>query len=147
VPNINVQAITDIRLGSDPVTGSLGFPVKLIPEIDVDAVVQNDLRTRSPVNFTPRLDDMVGSTGSSIEWAEERVGKKLSSPVQAKEKASEAYDPAEAPRYVLPQDMLEDEDTASTLKSAHLAEWIHKNGGDANKHHHHDPYHIDENGD
>jgi len=26
--------------------------------------------------------------------------------------------------------MMEDEDTASTLKSAHLAEWIHKNGGD-----------------
>ena len=42
--------------------------------------------------------------------------------------------------------MLEDEDTASTLKSAHLAEWIEKNGGDPSKHHHHDPYHLDENG-
>ena len=41
---------------------------------------------------------------------------------------------------------MEDEDTASTLKSAHLAEWIHKNGGDALVHHHHDPYHLDENG-
>lgn len=41
---------------------------------------------------------------------------------------------------------MEDEDTASTLKSAHLAEWIHKNGGEASQHHHHDPYHLDENG-
>lgn len=41
---------------------------------------------------------------------------------------------------------MEDEETASTLKSAHLAEWIHKNGGDATVHHHHDPYHLDENG-
>lgn len=41
---------------------------------------------------------------------------------------------------------MEDEETASTLKSAHLAEWIHKNGGDATRHHHHDPYHVDENG-
>lgn len=39
--------------------------------------------------------------------------------------------------------MLEDEDTADTLKSAHLAEWIHKNGGDGLKHHHHDPYYLD----
>lgn len=42
--------------------------------------------------------------------------------------------------------MLEDEETSSTLKSAHLAEWIHKNGGDPAQHHHHDPYHLDENG-
>ena len=42
--------------------------------------------------------------------------------------------------------MLEDEETAMTLKSAHLAEWIHKTGGDPNQHHHHDPYHLDENG-
>ena len=42
--------------------------------------------------------------------------------------------------------MMEDEETASTLKSAHLAEWIHKNGGDPDVHHHHDPYHLDENG-
>lgn len=39
--------------------------------------------------------------------------------------------------------MLEDEDTADSLQSAHLAEWIHKNGGDSTRHHHHDPYHID----
>lgn len=42
--------------------------------------------------------------------------------------------------------MLEDEDTSQTLKSAHLAEWIHKTGGDPEQHHHHDPYHLDENG-
>ena len=24
-----------------------------------------------------------------------------------------------------------------------MAEWIHKNGGDPDRHHHHDPYHID----
>lgn len=39
--------------------------------------------------------------------------------------------------------MMEDEDTADTLKSAHLAEWIQRNGGDSARHHHHDPYHID----
>lgn len=39
--------------------------------------------------------------------------------------------------------MLEDEETSDTLKSAHLSEWIHKNGGDPTRHHHHDPYHID----
>lgn len=56
------------------------------------------------------------------------------------------YDPETAPEYVLPKDMMEDEDTADTLKSAHLAEWIAKNGGDSTRHHHHDPYHIDGNG-
>lgn len=40
---------------------------------------------------------------------------------------------------------MEDEETADTLKSAHLAEWIHKNGG-SDRHHHHDPYHIDGDG-
>jgi len=44
---------------SDPITGSLGPTVKLIPEIDVDAVVQNDLKTRSPVDFNPKLDSSV----------------------------------------------------------------------------------------
>ena len=39
--------------------------------------------------------------------------------------------------------MIEDEETSDTLKSAHLAEWIHKNGGNPDRHHHHDPYHID----
>ena len=34
-----VQAHTDINLESDPITGSLGKPVSLLPEIDVDAVV------------------------------------------------------------------------------------------------------------
>lgn len=42
--------------------------------------------------------------------------------------------------------MLEDEDTADTLKSAHLAEWIHHNGGDPSRHHHHDAYHIGDGG-
>ena len=40
--------------------------------------------------------------------------------------------------------MEEDDDTASTLKSAHLAEWIHGMGG--RDHHHHDPYYVDEHG-
>ena len=118
----------------------------MLPEIDVDAIVQNDLKTRAPVDFKPKLDDMVGATDASIQWAEKSVGKKLSSPEKAKQLASEAYNPEEAPAYTLPKDMMEDEDTASTLKSAHLAEWIHKNGGDGDRHHHHDPYHIDEEG-
>jgi len=42
--------------------------------------------------------------------------------------------------------MNEDEDAAGTLKSAHLAEWIHGMGGDRTVHHHHDPYYIDEHG-
>ena len=118
----------------------------MIPEIDVDAVVQNELRTRGPVDFKPRLDDMVGSTDDSIQWAEKQIGKKLAPPKEGKQTTSDAYDPGEAPSYTLPKDMMEDEDTASTLKSAHLAEWIHKNGGDGDRHHHHDPYHIDEAG-
>ena len=61
-----VQAHTDLNLQSDPITGSLGQPVKLLPEIDVDAVVQNDLRTRSPVNYTPSLDNGVTETHSSL---------------------------------------------------------------------------------
>lgn len=52
----------------------------MIPEIDVDAIVQNDLKTRAPVDYRPRLDDMVGSTDASILWAEKIVGKKLGSP-------------------------------------------------------------------
>jgi len=44
------------QVQSDPITGSLGPTVKLIPEIDVDAVVQNDLRTRAAVNYNPTLD-------------------------------------------------------------------------------------------
>jgi len=42
--------------------------------------------------------------------------------------------------------MNEDEDAAGTLKSAHLAEWIHGLGGDRTVHHHHDPYYIDQHG-
>jgi len=34
-----VQAHTDLNIQSDPITGSLGQPVKHLPEIDVDAVV------------------------------------------------------------------------------------------------------------
>lgn len=56
---------------------------------------------------------------------------------------SDAYDPEKAPEYTLPKDLIEDDDTASTLKSAHLAEWLHHNGGDKDVHHHHDPYYID----
>jgi len=48
-----------VHLESDPIGGSLGIPKKLLPEIDVDAVVQNDLRTRAPANFSPALDDNV----------------------------------------------------------------------------------------
>ena len=75
-----VQANTDINLQSDPITGSLGHPKSLLPEIDVDAVVQNDLRTRSPVNFNPKLDADIPGTHSSLEWAEKNLGKKLTDP-------------------------------------------------------------------
>jgi len=42
--------------------------------------------------------------------------------------------------------MNEDEDAAGTLKSAHLAEWLHGMGGSRAQHHHHDPYYIDQHG-
>jgi len=113
-----VQAHTDINLKSDPITGSLGQPVKLLPEIDVDAVVQNDLRTRSPVNYNPKLDNGVTETHTSLEWAEKNLGKKLRNPEdidRTKLPLAEGYDPDQAPNYVLPKDMLEDDETASTL--------------------------------
>lgn len=86
------------------------------------------------------------STIDSLKWAEKNLKKKLSEPADAKQNMSDAYNPEEAPQYILPADMMEDEETASTLKSAHLSEWIHKNGGKEDQHHHHDPYHLDENG-
>ena len=78
----------------------------------------------------------------SIAWAEDALGKKMR-PYVPKTPA-EKYDPNDAPQYPNPTAMDEDEDMASTLKSAHLAEWIHGYSGD--DHHHHDPYYIDENG-
>ena len=51
-----------MQASSDPITGSLGHPTALIPEIDVDAVVQNDLRTRAAVNFNPKIDGNIAST-------------------------------------------------------------------------------------
>lgn len=59
---------------------------------------------------------------------------------------ADKYDPSAAPKYPNPDEMNEDEDAAGTLKSAHLAEWIHGLGGDRADHHHHDPYYIDEHG-
>lgn len=57
---------------------------------------------------------------------------------------AEKFDPEDSPLYPNPNDMAEDEDAASTLKSAHLAEWVH--GMVADKHHHHDPYYFDSHG-
>jgi len=82
---------------SDPITGSLGPEKALIPEIDVDAVVQNDLRTRAAVNFNPVLDPGVTSTGDSITWAEKKLKKKLSEPDDVKNNQSmeDYYDPTD----------------------------------------------------
>lgn len=55
---------------------------------------------------------------------------------------AEKYDPGDAPEYPDPTSMDEDEDTAGTLKSAHLAEWLH---GYHNENHH-DPFYLDEYG-
>ena len=82
-----------MQASSDPITGSLGQPTALIPEIDVDAVVQNDLRTRAPVNFNPSVDGNVVSTMQSLKWSEEKIGKKLSEPGEGKKSLAEAYDP------------------------------------------------------
>jgi len=57
---------------------------------------------------------------------------------------AEKFDPEDSPLYPNPSDMPEDEDAASTLKSAHLAEWVH--GMVADEHHHHDPYYFDQHG-
>jgi hypothetical protein len=54
---------------------------------------------------------------------------------------AEKFDPEDSPLYPNPTDMPADEDAASTLKSAHLAEWVH--GMTADEHHHHDPYYFD----
>ena len=59
------------------------------------------------------------STIDSLKWAEKNLKKKLSEPADAKQNMSDAYNPEEAPQYILPADMMEDEETASTLKSAH----------------------------
>ena len=59
---------------------------------------------------------------------------------------ADKYDPSAAPKYPNPDEMNEDEDAAGTLKSAHLAEWIHGMGGSRAEHHHHDPYYIDQHG-
>ena len=69
--------------------------------------------------------------------------KKLRAPKEEEMSISDAYKPEDAPEYTLPKDLIEDDDTAATLKSAHLAEWLHHNGGDKDTHHHHDPYYID----
>jgi hypothetical protein len=50
-----------------------------------------------------------------LKWSEKKIGKKLSEPGEGKRSLSEAYDPQDpdqVPSYVLPKDMLEDEDTS-----------------------------------
>lgn len=123
------QSATNSETNSDPIWGSLGPTKKLLKEIDVDAVVQNDLRTRAAVDFNPKLDEGVTSTASSIEWAEDSLKRKLKEPKKEDMTVSDAYDPDKAPEYTLPKDLIEDDDTAATLKSAHLSEWLHHNGG------------------
>jgi len=84
-------------MASDPIGGSLGIPKKLIPEIDVDAVIQNDLTTRGAVNFKPELSDDVNQNSDSIAWAEKSTGKKLVKYLDNKLSDSEKYDPTKAP--------------------------------------------------
>jgi hypothetical protein len=87
-----------------------------LPEIDVDAVVQNDLRSRGAVDWAPVVEDSILSTEASLGWAEDKVGHKLSKPGESKPKSlADAYNPDEAPEYTAPKDLQEDEDTASTL--------------------------------
>ena len=88
----------------------------LLPEIDVDAVVQNDLRSRGPVDWAPVAEDSILSTDASLAWAEKKVGKKLSKPGETPPKSlADAYNPDDAPEYTAPKDLQEDEDTSSTL--------------------------------
>lgn len=134
-----------MRLGSDPISGGLGFPPDDPEQPDsVSELVEKDLASRKKPNYNPELNQEVTDTTESIDWAEKELGKKLK-PFQPKSLA-EKYDPSEAPTYPNPDEMNEDEDAAGTLKSAHLAEWIHGLGGDRSMHHHHDPYYIDQHG-
>lgn len=101
----------------------------------VGGIVERDLASRRPVKY--ELDEGVTSTDDSIGWAEKELGRKL---VPYKPKTlAEAYDPSKAPDYPNPWSSYEDDDAAGTLKSAHLAEWIHGYHGD----HHHDKYYKD----
>lgn len=122
---------------SDPIAGSLGFPNDDSDASDhgVAGVIEKDLASRRPIKY--ELDEGVHSTDDSISWAEKELGRKL---VPYKPKTlAEAYDPSKAPSYPNPWNSYEDDDAAGTLKSAHLAEWIHGYHG----YKHHDNFHVD----
>jgi len=134
-----------MNLGSDPISGGLGFPPDDPAQAEsVSEMIENDLASRKPPNMNPALNDEVEDTSESIDWAEKELGRKLK-PFDPKTLADK-YDPSAAPKYPDPEDMNEDEDAAGTLKSAHLAEWLHGMGGSRAQHHHHDPYYIDQHG-
>lgn len=134
-----------MNLASDPIAGGLGFPADdpAQPET-VSEAIERDLASRKPPSMNPDLNEDVEDTSESIDWAEKELGRKLK-PFDPKTLADK-YDPSAAPKYPDPEEMNEDEDAAGTLKSAHLAEWIHGMGGSRAQHHHHDPYYIDEHG-
>ena len=106
--------------------------------------MQNDLLTRHKVDYFPKLEKDIGTTDDSIAWAEKKLDHKLTADkdkVQRKRSLADRFDPLEV-AYPAAAGLEEDEDTANTLQSAHLAEWLSKNAGAAD-HHHHDPYHLD----
>lgn len=138
-----MQNQQEVHLQSDPIFGGLGILNDGDKEpMSVDEAVEKDLESRRPLSLKPILSEEVSEVDEDIHWAEEQLGKKLKPYVP--KTPSEKYDPADAPEYPDPHSMDEDEDTASTLKSAHLAEWIH--GLSQSDHHHHDPFYIDEHG-
>lgn len=90
-------------------------------------MIERDLASRKKPNYDPSLNEDVEDTSESITWAEKELGRKLK-PFDPKTLADK-YDPSAAPKYPDPEEISEDEDAAATLKSAHLAEWLHGMGG------------------
>ena len=110
-------AQASVSVGDDPIFPSTGPTKKLLPEIDVDAVMQNDLLTRAKVDYFPKLEKDIGSTEDSLSWAEKKLDHKLTADkdkVQRKRSLADRFDPFEI-AYPEASKLEEDEDVASSL--------------------------------